>query len=148
MDHAGVGGHEAVHVSPYLQDVGIQGGGDDGGGVVGSSPSKVGGLIRVAVGRDESRQDSHAGYLRKRLTDETRGEIAVERVLAIYPFGLDHRTAVHPFGAADQCGYYIAAQTLSIRDDDILGLLAQIVYQIDAEEDGAQLLKQRVHRIE
>ena len=146
--HLRVGCHETVHIGPYLQTLGIQGGGYDGGGVVAAAAAQVGDVARGAVAADET---GHQRYLRqagKGLAHQGIGGLAVEHMLAVLALGLDEVAGVEPLRVVHQGGHDAAAQTLTIAHDGVESLAAQVVYQVHTEENALQLVEKGVYLAE
>ena len=61
LDYLRVGRHEPVHVGPYLEQTGVQGGSQQACRVVGAAAAEVGDLAAYGVGGDEP---GHYGYRR------------------------------------------------------------------------------------
>ena len=149
MDDARVGGHEPVDISPYLEHFGIERSRDNRGGIVASSTAEIGGLARLFVGTDESRNDiGMLQRLLKLLLDERATEFAVEHIFAVFLFGLDKVARVHSFGPFDEVGHDMAAQPLAVADDGRLGLRTEVADEKDTIQDGAQLLEESVEGLE
>ena len=88
-DDARIGGHEAVHIGPYLQRVGIEGGGDDGCRIVGATSSQVGHIACRHVGSDEAGYQRTFGQVGKSAAYQSVGQFLVEYVLGEFLFRLD-----------------------------------------------------------
>ena len=58
--------------------------------------------------------------------------------------GFDKRAAVKPLRALDERGNNEARQAFAIAHNGVGGFLAEVVHQINAEIDAAQLLEQGV----
>ena len=115
-DKARVGGHETVHVGPYLQHSGAQRRGDEGSRVVAAAASQVRNLAGVAVGGDEAAcyraaESAVAQCLFYKSVGERRiGYVFVEPPLGAYEVGgmvigsvfdnLGNEGRRHPFAEA------------------------------------------------
>ena len=136
LDDSRVGSHETIHVGPNFEYIGIESCRDDGSRVVATSASKVGGFAAIAVAADESRHDGNARHVGKRLSHEAIGQLRVELVLTVLALCADEVAGIHAHRPADERGDDVRTDALAIADDSILRLLAQVVNEIYAEEDG------------
>ena len=153
LDDLRVGSHEAVDVGPYLEHLGIEGGSDDGSGVVRAATAQVGGLVAVAVAGYEARHDEYglgcviATEGAEGLLDELRGELGVEHVLALLILGAYEVAGIHAHAVLHQGGHDVRRQSLAVADDGILGLGTQVVDEVDTIVDAAQLVEELVYLI-
>ena len=56
-DHPRIGSHKAIHICPYLQAIGTEGCGNDGGSIVGATASQIGHVSRNLIRRNKSRYE-------------------------------------------------------------------------------------------
>ena len=103
-DEAWVGRQETVDVCPYLQGIGMQGGGNDGGGVVRTAASEVCGASRIDIGGNKTSHDGHGAALRKRFADEAVGGIEVHQSLRSLKRSLDEGARIVMACAIDERG--------------------------------------------
>ena len=137
-------GHEAIHIGPYLQHIGIEGSSYDSCGVVGASASEGGGVAGVEVAGDKA---WHYGY----------GTLVGEGLLylgvagsevdgfVLLAVGEDKLAGVVEGGVVNELLYYQRAAALAIAEDGIFGLGRDILNEIDATQDARQLVKQVAH---
>ena len=121
-NHARVGGHESVHVRPYLQAVGVQRGGNDCRGVVGTAPAQVRHLARHLVCRDEARHQRAAGHRAEGLAHQPVRQFGVQHVLGVLLLRLDERARIKPFGSR-QPGGDDGREALAVAHNRVGGLL-------------------------
>ena len=145
---AWVGCHKAVHVGPYLKNVGVERCCDDGSGIVGTATTEVRDLVGVAVFAYKTRNKRNALQVAEGATHEAVGQFGVESVLMVLAHGLDELARVVPLCALHQCCHDVRAESLAVAHDGVLRLLREVVNEIHAEVDGAQLLEERVDDVE
>ena len=75
------------------------------------------------------------------------GQFGIENVLALFPFCADEVAGIHAYTVLHHRSHDVRAQALSIADDGILGLSAQVVNQIDTIEDALQLVEELIYII-
>ena len=142
-DHARVCGHEAVHVSPYLETVGVQGSCDDAGGVVGAAASEIGDLAGTGVCGYETGDDGDlvasldAGEF---LADEILGDFRVEDVLALDHGGLDELKRIVEERSRKERAHDHRGHPLAETHDLARGLGGQHAERVDALVQRAQAL--------
>ena len=105
-DYTGVGGHETVHVRPYLQCRSVQCRRHDGRGVVAAATSKVGHLAALYVGGDETAHQTYLGQAFPCVAHYLVGGLCTEHVLAVLLLGADDVARVVPSGTVDNGGHY------------------------------------------
>ena len=144
LDDPGVGGHEAVHIGPYLQLVGIEGGGDDAGSVVGAAASEVGDLTVCGVSGYEAgdnRDPAASGESLEGFLHKAVGDLGVEHDLVFDPGGLDEVQGVVERCAVDESGDDAGGEPLAEAHDLEAGLLRKHLEHGDAVEEGLELVK-------
>ena len=143
-DDARIGSHEAVHVGPYLQRVGVESGCDDGGRIVRPAPSQVGHVACRHVGGNEARHQRTFGQVGKGATHQSVGQFLVEHMLGKLFFRLDELARVKPFGSR-QLGSNDRRNALAVAHDGIRRFLRQVFDEVDTLEDIFQLVQQFAH---
>ena len=68
-------------------------------------------------------------------------------MLAVFTFRADEVACIDALAPTDECGHDIARQALTVTDDGILCLLAQVVDKIYALIDTLQLLEEMVNGV-
>ena len=63
----------------------------------------------------------------------------------VFALGLDKISCVHPFGPSNQGSNDVGAEPFAIAYDGVLCFSTQVVYEIDAEIDAAQLIEESVY---
>ena len=143
-DDAGVGGHEPVHIRPYLQDGCVQGGRENAGRVVRPAPAE-GGDVPGAVPGDEAGDDGHGTAFP--IAPEALGNQLVRgfevHVPAVRPDEVQRivQRGVPDGGRDDPRGEAFAeAQDLGA------GLVGQDLEQEDAPADALEFIQQGIDR--
>ena len=95
-DDTRVGGHEAVHIGPYLQSRGIQSCRYDGGGVVATATTKVGDLAALYVGGDETAHQAYLGQVLPGVAHNLVGGLCRKDILAVLLLGADNVARIKP----------------------------------------------------
>ena len=80
--------------------------------------------------------------------DQFGGEFSIQRMVAVFLLSSDEVAAVHADAILHQCCHDVRRQTLAIADDGILGFVAQVMDEIDAEVDAFQLFEEGVNALE
>ena len=155
FDHLRVSRHEAIHIRPYLQYLGIQHGGDDGGGIVRTATPEVRRLVGVAVSGDEAGHHINlvcccatATYGTEGLLHQLLCLLGVKHVLTLFLLRTDKVAAVHADTVLHHRGHDVRTQSLTITDDGVFRLLREVVNQIDTVEDALQLVEELIYIIE
>ncbi|CDB12074.1 unknown [Bacteroides sp. CAG:633] len=143
-DDTRIGGHEAVHIGPDFQTVGIERSGHNGCRVVRTSAAQVGHDARRLVGSNEARYQRTAGQFAEGLTHQAIGLVGIENVFREFLFCLDELTRVAPFGPCQTCRNE-RRQAFAIAYDGVAGLLRQVFYQVYALKDVLQFVEQLAH---
>ena len=156
LNHLRVSRHETVHIRPDLQDLSVERCRDDGCGIIAAATSQIGRLVRVAVAGNESR---HHGYglagigivgleAGKRLLHQFHRQFGVQHVLALLVLRTDKVACIHAHAVLDHRSHDVRAQALTIRDDGVLRLLAQVVNEEHTVVDAPQLIEELIHTVE
>ena len=142
--NARVGSHEAVHIRPDFQAVGIQRGGNDGGGVVRAAPSQVGHHPGALVRGNETGHQCKPWAVGKGFAHQPVGQFGVEHMLGVLLFGFDELARVQQFCAGQPCGNQ-RRQAFAVAHDGVRRLLRQVFYQVYALENVLQFVEQLAH---
>ena len=155
-----VGSHEAVHVGPYLQHLGIECSGNDGGGIVAAATPQVGRLMAVTVAGYETGYHSHrrlgcssvAAQRSKGLAHQTCRQLSIKHVLDTMVgahrrllLSADEVAAVHAHATVDETCHDVRRQTLTVAHNGILGLLRKVVNEEHTGADAPQLVEQGIY---
>ena len=150
LDDLRVGGHEAVDVGPDLKYLGIHSSSNDGCRVVGAAAPQVGGLVAVAVAGNEARNygDGLVAQVLERLFHQLVGQFRVEHVLTLLILCTDEVAGVHAHAVLEHSRDDVRTEALTIADNGVLRLCAQVVNQVHAVVDAPQLVEELVYIIE
>ena len=141
-DDARIGCHETIHVGPYLEHACIQCRSDDAGGVVASASAQVCHLATLGISADEAAYNANLWNLLPSLANQFVGQFPDEAVLAGLELSLDEFAAVEPLRSFYQRCNNQAAYAFAVGDDGSLCFGAQVVDEINALIDAAQLFQQ------
>ena len=158
LDNLRVGRHETIDISPYLQHLGIEHGGDNRCRIVRAATSKVGGLVAVAVAGNEAGYDvdlvrpvccdTVATNRTEGFLHQLGGQVGVDDVLAHLVFCADEVTAVHADTVLHHGCHDVRREALAIADDGVFRLLRQVVNEVDTIIDALQLVEEAVNIVE
>ena len=156
LDDFRIGGHEAINVCPYLEDICVKGCCDNCCGIVAATTTKIGGLVAVAVAGNEARYygnclagvtiiglESSKGFLHQFV-----GQFGIEHMFAFLVSRADEVTAVHAHAILNHGGDNMRRQALTIRNNGVLCLLAQVVNQEYTIIDAPQLVEELINVVE
>ena len=141
VDDPRVGSHETIHVGPYFQQFGVQGSGNDSGGIVRSASTQVGHFARLAVARYETAHDGDARVAREVAYDVRVGGLEVTHVLVEHLDGLDKFAAIYPLGIGDDLRHDAAGDALAVTHHGTERLGRQLADEEDATIDVVQFLE-------
>ena len=141
-DYARVGRHEAVHVGPYFKPCGIERGGDDGGGVVGTAAPEVRGDALLRVFGDETARHGYALKPREGLAHEAVRLVEVHDVLACLPARLDKGACVEVLRPVYERRHDERREAFAVCHYGIGRLGREFADEIHAVEDALQLCQQ------
>ena len=149
LDNFRVSCHEAVHICPYLQYLGIQHGSDDRCRVVRATTTEICRLMTVTVTGNKARYNINSFVVEflERFFHQLRGQIGINNVFTLFLLRTDKVTAVHANTVLHHCSYDMRTQSLTIRNDGILCLLRQVVNQVHTIVDTLQLIEELVYII-
>ena len=147
IDDTRVGGHEAIDVGPDFEHVSIQGGSNDGCGIVRATTSEVGHLARLAVTADEAAQHDDGIGPRQAFAHQGIGEVEVADVLAVHLLRLDDVAAIDVLGILDDGGHDAARDALAVAHHGAKGARRQFADQEDALVDVLQFAERLVEEI-
>ncbi|OPZ98438.1 MAG: hypothetical protein BWY72_00833 [Bacteroidetes bacterium ADurb.Bin416] len=94
VDYLGIGCHEAIHVGPDFQHGSIEFGGQDGGRIIRTTPTQVGGLVVLHTTGNKTTHHNHVWCFCKRPFDQIGGQFKIDDVLAVLFNGLDQITGI------------------------------------------------------
>ena len=142
---ARVGRHEAVHVGPYLQRLGIEGRGDDGRRIVGASAPQVGRDARLGVRGDKAARHGHLVVPRKRLAHAAVALVEIDHGLAALPPRAYDVARVIMAGTVDEGGADERREALAVGHDGVGRLGRQVLDEAHAVEDAFELAEMGRH---
>ena len=94
----------------------------------------------VAVAADKAGHDRDAREVGKGFAHTLVGQVAVQDVAPVLLLGDDEIEGVDTAGSAYHGCNDVGADALTIADDGVVRFLAEVVDQINAEEDALQLV--------
>ena len=142
-----VGRHEAVHVGPDLQHLGIERRSDDAGGVVAAAAPQIGDLAALHVGGNEAAHDGHLGQGLERFLDQRDRALLSQDVTVALLGGLDEAAGVIPLGSFNHSGHDAGRDTLAVGHDGGLRLGRKVADEVNALVDALELVEQCMHRL-
>jgi len=144
-DDTRVGRHEAIHIGPYLQAVGLQCGSNNCSRVVRPTPSEIGHFACIFVGRDESgHQSNFRSQFPKCITYQFIGQFRIQDMLALLLFGLDEVARIEPLGPINKGCDDARRNALAIADNSSQCLGRQVADKVESLIDAAQFGQQLV----
>ena len=96
-NHTRVGSHEAVHIRPDFQRIGIQCRSYNGSRIVGAAATEVSDLARNLVRRDKSRNQYAFRHIPECLTYQRGSEFRIQHMLGMLLLRFDEPARIKPF---------------------------------------------------
>jgi len=146
-DYLRIGRHEAIHISPYFQDGSIESRCQDRSGVIGTTASEVRHLARFNARRDKT---GYYRYFRQRIEcikNQFVGQRKINVMLIKLADSLDELARIEQLRPTDDVRNDQRRNTFAIADDGIGCLRRQVLDQVYAFEDVAQLVHQLHHEL-
>ena len=150
LDDLRVGCHKAVNIGPNLKYLGIQHSGNDRCCVVRTATTKVSGLMAVTIASNKAGNDINrfVVHVLEGFLHQLGGQVGINDMLALLVPCADEVAAIHANTVLKHRSDDMRAQALTIADNGVGCLFAQVVNEVYTVEDTLQLVEELIYIIE